>query len=58
MGNNPNEQLYKIQKSIDAFLKAHKNPLSESEHKVLRDLLSKRAKILSEILGQEVHTVF
>lgn len=52
------KRLYKIQKSVDKFLKKHPDNLSKRGHKTLRKLLSKRAKALSKATGMKVHSLF
>lgn len=51
-------KLFKVQKSIDKFLKRHPSNLSRHGHKTLRRMLNNRAKALSKASGMKIHSLF
>ncbi len=52
-----NTEIHEIDKKISDFSKKHKLPLSEKERHELGELLNKRAKVLSDILGVKIGSV-
>ena len=52
-----NNDLFDAQDEIKDFLKEHKKKLTDEEHDDLGELLNRRAKAMSEVLGVEVSSV-
>lgn len=53
-----NSELFEVNQKIDELCKKYKpGKMPEKEKGILRDLLNRRAKAMSEVLGVEVHSI-
>lgn len=53
-----NSELFDVNKKIDELcIKYKPGKMPEKEKVILRDLLNRRAKAMSEVLGVEVHSI-
>ena len=53
-----NNELFEVNKKIEELTKKYKpGKMPEKEKGILRDLLNRRAKALSDVLGVDVHSI-
>ena len=51
------DDLYNADQAVRNFCKSHGKQLDENEHNDLRELLKERASAMSDVLGQEIHSI-